>query len=388
MLKRVCVVIHNRANYARIFSALKAIQAHPDLCLIVVVGSSAVLYRFGSLDKQIAKDGFVISGRIQTMLEGDSPAVMAKSTGLALYELAKLFEELRPDLVLTVADRFETISTAIAANFMNIPLVHTQGGEVTGSVDECVRHAISKLAHLHFPATQKAEEVLIRLGEDPANVHCVGCPAIDLIKDLPDSIPHDLISHFKGVGVNLRSEDRYLVVSQHPVTTEFGCALSQIEQTFQAVSALAEEGFKVVWLWPNIDAGSDEISKYLRTRREQGDCDNFLFVKNLSPRDYGILIKNCACLIGNSSSGIREGAFLGVPAVNIGSRQRLRERASNVMDVGYNSSSILNAARKQIKSGIFDSSDIYGDGSAGKKMAEIIAAWRPSLVKTLNYLDC
>jgi UDP-hydrolysing UDP-N-acetyl-D-glucosamine 2-epimerase len=380
--RTVCVVVNSRANYGRIKSVLAAIQARPDLDLQLIVGASALLYRFGNVRQLIEKDGFTPAATVYTIVEGETPTTMAKSTGLAILELATLFENLRPDIVLTVADRFETMATAVAASYMNIPLAHTQGGEVTGSIDESVRHAVTKLAHLHFPATERAAANIIRMGEDPATVFCTGCPSIDVIAALDLTLPPDLFQRYLGVGAEIDPSRPYLVVLQHPVTTEYGRGLEQINETLAAVTAL---GMQTVWLWPNVDAGSDDISKGLRMYREKHRPTNLHFYRNFAVEDYARLIDNCACLVGNSSSALREGAFLGVPAVNIGTRQQGREHGPNVMHVDYRAEEILAAIRKQVAHGKYERSPLFGDGSAGKRIADLLATAPLSVQKRLAY---
>ncbi len=183
-MRKICVVVGSRANYGSIKSVMRAVRAHPDLQLQIIVGASALLDRFGSVVDVIERDGFVPDARVNMIVEGETPVTMAKSTGLGLLELPTLFELFKPDIVITVGDRFETMATAIAGAYMNIPLAHTMGGEVTGTIDESIRHAITKLAHVHFPANQEAADRIIRLGEDPAAVHVVGCPRMDLVAEV------------------------------------------------------------------------------------------------------------------------------------------------------------------------------------------------------------
>ena len=235
---------------------------------------------------------------------------MAKSTGLAIVELATHFENLKPDIVLTVADRFETLATAVAASYMNIPVAHTQGGEVTGSIDENVRHAITKLSHIHFPATKRAAEFIARFGEIPENIYLTGCPAIDLLTDIDLDLPSDIFIKYRGVGSLISPYKPYIVVLQHPVTTEYGEGLVQINHTLEAIHNIGIEGMQVVWLWPNVDAGSDDIAKGLRSFRESRGVDYLHLYRNFSPEDYARLINNCSCLVGNSSSGLGEVPFL------------------------------------------------------------------------------
>ena len=386
-MRKVCVVVHSRANYGRIKSTMQAIKDHPDLELQLVVGASALLRRYGAVINIIREDGFKEDAVVHSVLEGDTPISMAKSTGLAIVELATHFENLKPDMVLTVADRYETLSTAVAASYMNIPVVHTQGGEVTGSIDEAVRHAITKLSHIHFPATERACEYVIRMGEDPEKVFFTGCPAIDLVADLETKLPADIFQRYGGVGAGLSVDKDYLVVLQHPVTTEFGSGLAQIQETLEAVHTLAKEGMQVAWLWPNVDAGSDDISKGIRSFREHNETPNMHFFLNFEPEDYARLIANTKCIIGNSSSGLREGAFLGIPCVNVGTRQNGRERASNVIDAECNAEQILNAARHQISHGKYERDLLVGDGTAGKQMAEILTTVPLDVQKKIHYIN-
>jgi UDP-hydrolysing UDP-N-acetyl-D-glucosamine 2-epimerase len=381
--RRICVVVASRANYGRIKSALVAIRNHPDLELQLVVGASALLSRYGSAVNVIRADGFEPVANVYFVVEGENPTTMAKSTGLGIVELTSVFENLRPHFVLTVADRHETLSTAVAATYMNIPLAHTQGGEVTGSIDESVRHAITKLAHIHFPATQEARERLIRMGEDPEMVFWTGCPAMDLVVQTDPRMTEDLFRKYRGVGPEFDLGGGFLLVIQHPVTTEYGCGREQVRETLEAIRELNKP---TVWLWPNVDAGSDEVSAEIRRFREQNPCCPYLhFFKNFSPEDYVKVLANCRCIVGNSSSGIREGALLGTPCVNVGSRQQGRERGCNVIDVGYNRREILNAIRRQLDHGRYQPDYRFGDGHAGERIAQYLATVQPTLQKRITY---
>lgn len=386
-MRRVCVVVHSRANYGRVKTVMRAIRDHEELELVLLVGSSALLYRFGSVIDVIRGDGFEETAVVHSILEGETPTTMAKSTGLAIIELATHFENLKPDVVLTVADRFETLATAVAASYMNIPLAHTQGGEVTGSIDESVRHAITKLAHVHFPATARAKDYLVRMGEEPGSVFLTGCPAIDLLAESDLSLPADLFERYKGVGDDLATDREYILVLQHPVTTEFGSGLQQIRETLKAVHEFAKMGLQVVWLWPNVDAGSDDVAKGIRSFREHNVTENMHFYRNFGPEDYARLLANARCIIGNSSSGLREGAFLGTPCVNIGTRQSGRERAENVIDAPYDAARITEAIGIQLAHGRYRQSKLCGDGTAGIQIADILATFQFKLQKQLSYVS-
>ena len=237
--KKICVVVNSRANYGRIKSFLAAVQENPDLELQLIVGASAMLYRFGAAIDLIRADGFEPVSVVYSIVEGETPSTMAKSTGLGILELATQFENLKPDVVLTVADRFETLATAVAASYMNIPVAHTQGGEFTGSIDESVRHAITKLSHIHFPATERAGKILEQMGEDPARIFVTGCPAMDLAAEACQLDCGDLFQKYGGTGAKLDWNQPFLVVLQHPVTTEYHEAYSQTQQTLEAVKRTA-----------------------------------------------------------------------------------------------------------------------------------------------------
>ena len=380
--RKICIVVNSRANYARIKSVMRAVADDPHLELQLIVGASALLYRFGNVRDIIEADGFTPVATVYSIVEGETPTTMAKSTGLGIIELATQFENIKPDIVLTVADRFETIATAVAASYMNIPVAHTQGGEVTGSIDESVRHAVTKLSHIHFPATELARENVIRMGEDPATVFMTGCPSIDLLVDLDLSLPPDLFRRYRGVGATLDPMKPYLVVLQHPVTTEYGHGFDQVNETLKAVSRV---GIQTAWLWPNVDAGSDDVSKGLRLYRERNEPDWLHFYRNFEAEDYARLINNSACLVGNSSSAIREGAFLGVPAVNIGSRQLGREHGPNVIHVDCDARQIEAAILQQSASRRFEGSLLFGDGTAGSKIADLLATVDVGIQKQLAY---
>lgn len=384
MARKVCVFVGSRANYSSIKTAMQAIQAHPGLELQTVVGASAVLDRFGRVVDLVRADGFPVSHTLHMIIEGETPTTMAKSTGLGLMEIATILENMRPDFVVVVGDRFEIPAVALAAAYMNIPVAHTMGGEVTGTIDESIRHAVTKLAHVHFPANAGSAQRIIRMGEPPENVFVVGCPRIDLVLEIlaaPEPAA-DLFDRFKGVGPPLDLSDGFLLVSQHPVTTEYGQARTQIEQTLFALEKLA---MPAVMLWPNVDAGSEDIAKGIRTFREHRAPDWLHLFINLPMDAYVRLMRRTACLIGNSSSAIREGATIGVPAVNVGTRQDSRERGRNVLDVPHDAGAIAEAARQQIRHGPYPSDPIYGDGKAGTRIAEILSTVDVPVQKRLTY---
>jgi len=382
--RKVCVVVTARPSYSRIKTALSAIQEHPDLELQLVVTASALLDRYGNVSKTIAADGFPIHARVFMVIEGETLLSSAKTTGLGLTELATVFDNLQPDVVVTIADRYETMATAVAAAYMNIPLAHIQGGEVTGSIDEKVRHAITKLADLHLVCTAGARERVIRMGEDPTKVHITGCPSIDLAADILQrpAMDFDPQDQYGGVGAFLDLSGDYLVVLQHPVTTEYREARHQVEETLLAVRGA---GIPTLWFWPNVDAGSEDLARGIRAFREFEENPTIRFFKNMLPHDFLRLAKNSRCIIGNSSVAIRECSFLGVPAVNIGSRQRGRERGRNVIDVEDRQGEILAAILRQVESRANLQDSVYGDGRAGQRIADCLATAPLTFDKHLAY---
>lgn len=384
MKRKVCVVVTARPSYSRIKSALKAIDEHPDLELQLVVAASALLNRYGNTIKVIEHDEFKISARVFMVLEGENLVTSAKSTGLGLVELATVFDNLKPDVVVTIADRYETLATAVAASYMNIPLAHVQGGEVTGSIDEKVRHAVTKLSDLHFVSNEKAAERVIRMGEDPAAVFTTGCPSIDLAASIIEKpeLDFDIYEKYGGVGARPDLSDGYFIVMQHPVTTEYGDAHHQIMETLHAIHEL---GVATLWFWPNVDAGSDDISKGIRAFRENNNVPNIHFFKSVNPEDFLRLAYNCRCIIGNSSVAIRECSFLGVPTINVGTRQAGRDRGCNVIDVEYDRNAIIEAAKIHLNNGHTVSDPLYGDGKAGKRFAELLANQPLKIEKRLTY---
>src|SRR5499426_289134 len=256
-MRKICIVVGSRANYSSIKSVMCAVRATPGLTLQLVVGASALLDRFGSVVDVIEADGFHPDAKVTMIVEGETPGTMAKSTGLGLLELPTLLDLLKPHVVVSVGDRFETMATAIAASYMNIPVAHTMGGEISGTIDESVRHAVTKLSHVHFPANDAAAERIIRMGESPDTVHVVGCPRIDLVNEIAngrDGMPHEEWLDREGVGAHIDVSKPFLLVNQHPVTTEYGQGKDQIWETLWALDELK---MPTIMLWPNVDAGSE-----------------------------------------------------------------------------------------------------------------------------------
>ena len=383
--RKIGVVVTARPSYSRIKTALEAIKNHPELELQLIIAASALLDRYGSAVDYIQKDGFEIAAKVFNVLEGENLTAAAKTTGIGILELSTVFDNLKPDIVVTVADRFETMATAIAASYMNIPLAHVQGGEVTGNIDEKVRHAITKLADYHLVASEDAKKRVLKLGEDPNFVFNTGCPSIDLAKQVQENssvLPFNPYQKYGGVGAQPDLANGYLVVMQHPVTNEYQDSRKHIETTLDALSQFKKP---ILWFWPNVDAGADGTSAGIRSYREKHQLSNVHFFKNMEGKDFLHLLNHSDCLIGNSSVGIRECAYLGVPVVNIGSRQNRRDRGKNVIDVDYDHTEITHAIQTHLNQGKVTPSQVYGGGDAGQIIADLLAQVPLQFHKTISY---
>ena len=376
-------MVASRANYGRVKSLMKAIKEHTQLELIVIVGASTLLYRFGNVVDTIVKDGFELARKIFYVVEGDTLSTQAKSTGLGIVELSTAFENLKPDIVVTVADRFETIATAISATFLNIPLAHIQGGEISGNIDERVRHSTTKLADIHFPATELSKERIIKMGEDPNVIFNFGCPSIDILSKEDLSINNGIMAHYGGVGPPINWEKPYILMMQHPVTTSYGHGREQVTETLHSLKKV--KSIQKIVIWPNIDAGTDDVSKGIRIFRERNRKESIHYFRNFSPEDYARVLNNAICTVGNSSSFIRECSYLGVPAVIVGDRQEGREHGKNVVFAQYDREDIYEHLMKQINNGRYKPEKIFGDGTAGVRIADKIAEVEFQIKKQLTY---
>lgn len=369
-MRKICVTITARASYSRISSMLISIEKNRKLELLIVLVGSSIIDKFGNIYEEL-NDRFKNVYKIHTSIEPSDISSMAKTTGLTIIELSSFYELHKPNLVITIADRFETISTSIAASYQNIPLAHIQGGEITGNIDEKVRHANTKLADYHFVSNDKAYQRVIRLGENPKYVFNTGCPSIDIVKEvkLNKLIQFNPFKNNIGVGKEFELLPKgYLVFLQHPDTNSFQKLKSQINSSLEAIN---NSGMPAFIFWPNIDLGTDILSKEIRRFREKNQDKNIYYIKNLKPINFLQLIYNSVCLVGNSSCGIRECSSLGVPAVNIGNRQKGRLKGSNVINVNHNTDEILEAI-KQAKEMELTPQKIYGDGSSGRRIAKIL----------------
>jgi len=364
-MRKICIVTGNRADYSRLKSVISAVGENPDLELILIASASHLLDDFGKTINNIKKDGFKVDNVVRSIIEGEDLVSMAKSVGLGVLEFPSIFEQYMPDIVVIVGDRFDAYSVAISSALMNIPLAHIQGGEVTGTIDESIRHSITKLAHIHFPSTQQSAERIIKMGERPDRVFNVGCPTFDELANLNFHSREEIFEKFK-----LNPNEPFIIIAHHPVTTEFS---KTMEHEFELLEAIYSLNFQTIMLYPNVDAGSKDMVKVIRNFELKHTGQKMQKYKHIDFEDYIQLLKYCDCIVGNSSSGIRESCYFGTPAVNIGTRQSGRERGQNVIDVDYNCKDIQNAVIKAIEHGKFEEEHIYSDGNAGKQIADILS---------------
>jgi GDP/UDP-N,N'-diacetylbacillosamine 2-epimerase (hydrolysing) len=366
LTRRIAYVTGSRADYGLFSEPLKRIREHPGMDLSLIVTSMHLEPEFGLTVREIEADGMPVAGRVRNLLPGDSGGNQARAVGNAVLGITSALEDLRPDILIVLGDRGEMLAGAIAAVHLNIPVAHVHGGDVTGTVDELVRHAITKLSHVHFAATEDSAERLRRLGERPEHVHVVGAPGLDYLRRFEPIADAELQAE---VGVDVASP--FVLFTQHPVTTEMSDAAAQMEMSLKA---LEQAAVQVVATYPNADAGGRAMIQALERRRDRAWLHIF---PSLGQRRFASLLKKTAAMVGNSSSGIIEAPFFGVPVVNIGSRQAGRLRAENVLDVEHDQEAIRSAivcalSDEDFKARARGARNPYGDGHAGEKIVEIL----------------
>jgi UDP-hydrolysing UDP-N-acetyl-D-glucosamine 2-epimerase len=380
------IVIGSRANYGSSKSIIKHINNSKNSELILVASASSVLDRFGDVSELIELDGFKVNYRLFNLLDGNSLVTMPKSVGIGLIDLSNIMFQENPDIVITVGDRFETMATAIAASYLNIPLAHVMGGEISGTLDESIRHAITKLSHIHFPASDNSAERIIKMGENSEFVFNFGCPRIDEVKLILDkSNSPDYLStvvNKVGVGANLNLNLPFILFSYHPVTSEYDSIDKEIEIILKSID---ECNLPVLALWPNSDAGYEIISRRMRVWQQKPKSYPLRVVKNLTIETFFSVMNLTSCQVGNSSSALREGSYIGTPAVNIGTRQQNRESGKNVIFVEPEQHLIVEAIIKQINHGKYESVDLFGNGSAGIRIVETLERIQVSTQKQIAY---
>lgn len=371
-MKKILICITARPSYSRIRTAILALKEKNNVDVSVLASGSALLDRYGRVVDLIRADGIDVVDELYTFVEGNEAINMALTTAATIGSTATAISRLAPDLVVTVADRYETLGTAIASSYCGIPLIHIQGGEVTGNIDERVRHAVTKLADIHVVANTDCEARIRQMGENSTSVFVTGCPSLDIVHEsllIPVSKIAEAVKNH-GVGADVDVSEPFAVVLQHPETDSYKESYDRMRKTLLAIERL---GMPCLIFWPNVDAGADATSKAIRVSREEGMLQNARYIKNLDGKLFLRLLKQSKCLIGNSSVGIRECSFMGVPVVNIGDRQLGRMQADNVQNSLWDYNKIHDAIKSQINHGSYQSSSIYGDGMSGERIAELLS---------------
>ena len=382
-LKKITAVITARTSYSKMRTILTELNNKNNLKLEIICSASAVSENYGNIEKQIRKDKLKISYKIHTLLDDKSLHSSTKSVALSIIQFADLFKTIKPNIVMVMADRYEVIAPVIAASYQNIPVAHVQGGEISGNIDEKVRHAITKFSDVHFPSTKKSYLNLVKMGENKKNIFLTGCPSMDLAKKIKNKkiVNLDFYKKYKGVGAYFKYKPRnYIIVMFHPDTNEIE---KTSQYTLKLLQLIKKLDFYTYWFWPNADAGSTIITKIIRINREFNKFKKIHLFKNMDPEDFLILLNNSIGIIGNSSAGIRESSYLGIPSVNIGFRQHGREKSKNVLDIKNLSEKNYKKIKFHLKLK-FSSSNLYGEGNAGKKISSILSNKNFSFKKMLN----
>ena len=383
-MKKICVITGYRSDYTKLKSVLDAIKNHNELELKIIVFAAHTMKDCGNTFEQVQRD-YEIEEVLDTNVSGQGLSSMTKSIGIALIEISSALARIKPDATVIVGDRYEIMAAALASTVSNIPLIHIQGGELSGTIDETLRHSITKLAHLHFPSTELSAKRLIQMGEQPNTVHNVGCPAVDYILNLEYLTAKEMNESEYYQQFNVDFEEEYGIVIQHPVTTEYKFAGRQMKTTLESLQQCNK---KCILIYPNPDSGATNMVNAIRKFDSDYGSESVVRckLKNIPFHVYLNILKNSNFIIGNSSSGIREAHIFDIPVVNIGTRQKGRERTSNIIDVGYTKKEIINAL-ENIDSYRKKSTNLYGNGTAGEKIADIISSHDFSKVIDKGFYD-
>jgi UDP-hydrolysing UDP-N-acetyl-D-glucosamine 2-epimerase len=369
--RRICFPITSRAYYGRSQLLIKKLHDHPDLELELMLGGSILLDKYSRhIAEDIEAGGFTISASLFNVIEGGNHVAMAKTACLTALEFTNGFHAADPDIVVICGDRFEQLAIAMAAAYLNKTIAHIEGGDLSGSIDESVRHAITKLAHVHFVTNDDAHRRVLVMGEDPRYVFNTGSLDVEVASMVTAPITSERLNGY-GVGHEIDITRPFVVVIQHPVTTEPDNR-PHLEETLAAVAAL---DVPAVWIWPNPDAGTGEMADSLRHFREQAGAAErpMRFITDVPVNDFIALLNVAACLIGNSSAGIKECSYLGTPVVDIGGRQHGRLHADNVHHAAYEREAILTATRRQIAHGRYAPSRIYHREGASQSIVDVLS---------------
>ncbi len=365
--RKIAVVTTSRADFGHLYWTLKDLQNHSEIDLRLIALGAHFSPEFGNTFKEIETDGFTIDESIECLISSDSDIGMAKTIGLATLGLADVLGKIRPDILLLIADRYEMLAPASTALALRIPIAHIEGGDVSeGAIDDAVRNALTKMSHLHFTTSENSRLRVLSMGEEEWRVHRVGSPSLDNLRR------RELFSKEEvETDLEIEFDQKTIVVAYHPVTLS-NDTVSEADAVFDALSKIENQ---IVFCYPNSDAGSHQLIERAKTFCESRS-NAHLFV-NLNHLKYWSLLKYADLLLGNSSSGIMETASLELPTVNIGFRQKGRERPINIIDAEPRSDSILRAVQKglsdEFRFTLAGMTNLYGDGHASERIVKILA---------------
>ena len=369
--RKICFPITSRVHYARQKQLLSLLNKDSRFELQVVAGGSVLSEKYGEMfANALLSDGFEVKDALYNLIDGGGHVAMAKTASLVALEFVNTLHKLNSDIVLIRGDRYEQLAIAMVAAYLNKTIAHIEGGDSTGTIDESVRHAITKLAHIHFVTNEDAKRRVIKMGENPKYVFNVGSPDVEFVATVPKSFDGSMVNKI-GVGTDVDLNKDFVIVMYHPVTTE-----SHNRKNTEALLEIVDKiNVPAVWFWPNHDAGTNEIAKAIRVFRESGKIRNnkIRFVTDLLPEDFVGLLRRAKVLVGNSSAGIKECSYLGVPVVNIGSRQQGRLRGPNVLDADNDPKEIKQAITKQLKHGPYKRSDVYFKPDTSKNIVSVLS---------------
>ena len=370
--RRICFPLTSRAYYGRTQLLIQKLHAHPGVDLQLMLGGSILLDKYSRhIADDIEQSGFAISTSYFNVIEGGNHVAMAKTACLTALEFTNGFHSIDPDIVVVCGDRFEQLAIAMTAAYLNKTIAHIEGGDVTGSIDESVRHAITKLSHIHFVTNADAHRRVLAMGEDPSYVFNTGSLDLELAANVRTTLTNERINSY-GVGHAVDITQPFLTVIQHPVTTEADNR-AHLEATMRAI---AEVNMPTIWFWPNPDAGTGEMSESIRHFREHHAAitESIRFITNLPVDEFIALLRKTSCLAGNSSAGIKECSYIGTPVVDIGARQQGRLRGEHVMQVPYDATAIADGIRAQLRHGAYAPSTLYYKPDASHTIVDVLTS--------------
>lgn len=382
--RKICFIITSFIHYSRNLLILDELKKRDDVDFHIIIGGAALLSKYSSkyadIKKMLIDDGFKNIHEVYFNLEGDETITKAKTAGMGVIEFSSIYNKIKPDLIVVRADRFEVLSAALAAAYMNIPIAHIEGGDLSGTIDESVRHAITKLSHIHFPTNEFSKKRILKMGEQKKYVLNFGSPDIDVINRLSNNDNNvDLDKTGSGAAIDIGSD--YIMVMYHSVATNLNNTAKNAKILLNAIHEIDMPTF---WFWPNFDAGAEKISHEIRVFKDSVHGHKIKFMRYLPPKKFLSLLKDTKCFVGNSSAGIKECSYFGVPAVNIGTRQNKRLRSDNIVDVKHNKDLIKKNINKQINVGKYPSSELYYGNNTSKKIANVLATIDLYIQKIFN----